>query len=156
MEIHGHTGRLAPTGDSAAEISPICSTHRCRGWRYLDNEDRNTLKRYDFDTTTHRGTGAIGDDRLQAQWIGLAAFMAGTGSCNATIIFDANEQPARLIARSVGKTHNRLDQVIVVERSLFFAFEFDVEIFALLNKLSKVFRCHGKTPPVIPLFSAIS
>jgi hypothetical protein len=93
--------------------------------------------------------GAVGNERLKAQGVG-AVPVAGVGAGDPPIILHADEKPAAGASGPVRQTHYRLDDVVIGERALGFAFQFHVHAFALLNEPTQLFRDHLVLPSSSP------
>jgi len=64
-----------------------------------------------------------------------------------TIVFHADEQARRLGAGLVGETHDRLDQVAIVQRAALFALELDRQRLASADQDTKCIGCHREPSP---------
>lgn len=112
VEVQRQACRLAVAAEGTPEIFAVARPDGGASGRNLDRDHVPVAQPDDFDARRERWARAMGDQRLEPQWIRTAG-MAWACSRDASAVFHSNEQPTRGIAWPVGETDDRLDEVAI-------------------------------------------
>jgi hypothetical protein len=106
---------------------------RTGGDFYSDDFHAFRLQGHDMHLHRKGGAGSVGDERLQADWVGHAP-VSWACACRLSAIFHTNQYPTALGAGSVCQAHNGMNDLLIAEFSLLFALELHIQAFALLDE----------------------
>lgn len=145
MEVQGYARRPAIAADGPAQVLSVGGPQGRTERRHLDDDDGRFPKIDDLHPHRERRPRPASDQRLQAEWIG-AVVMARPGPGWPSIVLDADQQPARLIARPVGEAHDGLYQLAIGQWARLLALELDVQGLTPGDQLPQPLRRHGLPP----------
>jgi hypothetical protein len=139
--VHWHAGRAAIAAQRPAEENSIACGYRLPLHRDLDDENGLLLDVHELNACGNRRARSRADHRRDLVNIGRGSV---THACanHATVVFHTNDEMRHLPPNAVRETHDRLDEITIVQRRALIALELERERFARSDQCAQRIRGH--------------
>ena len=141
IAIHRHAGRLAVAADRTPQKHTFAGAHGLALRRNLNHQHDLPIKSDDFDAHCQCRARTPGDQRGQLVSVGSGA-VARARTGDAAIVLNADQQPGRVVANTVGEADYGLDELTVVQGRALLALELGTQGFTVGDQTSQGLGVH--------------
>lgn len=126
VDIHRRAGRAAIAAQHTAQIDSIAGRNRMALRRNLDDEEMPVIKAHALNGHRNWRTRSARNHRCHLVHI-CCSTVASAGAADASVVFDADNEPRCARADAVRQAHDGFNQFTIVERHALVALELDDE-----------------------------